>query len=83
MKILIDIDLKKPFKCLHKSYTDRFNFSHLSHFLIKSKRTHGFIVFKFEENQKQVIAENKELKAMKDFIACLPPNECRDASMKF
>ncbi|KAL4276416.1 hypothetical protein AHAS_Ahas20G0205000 [Arachis hypogaea] len=46
---------------------------------LKTKRTHRFIVFKIEENQKQVIVEKlgEPAQGYKDFAACLPPNECR------
>ncbi|XLU27241.1 hypothetical protein S245_063307, partial [Arachis hypogaea] len=52
---------------------------------LKTKRTHRFIVFKIEENQKQVIVEKlgEPAQGYKDFAACLPPNECRYAIYDF
>ncbi|XLR26773.1 hypothetical protein S83_054673, partial [Arachis hypogaea] len=52
---------------------------------LKTKRTHRFIVFKIEENQKQVIMEklSEPAQGYKDFAACLPPNECRYAIYDF
>ncbi|XP_057739819.1 actin-depolymerizing factor 1-like [Arachis stenosperma] len=52
---------------------------------LKTKRTHRFIVFKIEENQKQVIVEKlgEPAQGYKDFAACLPPNECRYAKYDF
>ncbi|KAL1345788.1 hypothetical protein AAHE18_08G142900 [Arachis hypogaea] len=45
---------------------------------LKTKRTHRFIVFKIEENQKQVIVEKlgEPAQGYEDFVACLPPSEC-------
>ncbi|XP_052113755.1 uncharacterized protein LOC110277722 [Arachis duranensis] len=45
----------------------------------KTKKTHRFIVFKIEENQKQVIVEKLggSAQGYEDFAACLLPNECR------
>ncbi|KAL1367894.1 hypothetical protein AAHE18_02G081800 [Arachis hypogaea] len=45
----------------------------------KTKKTHRFIVFKIEENQKQVIVEKlgESAQGYEDFAACLLPNECR------
>ncbi|KAL1299876.1 hypothetical protein HN51_044431 [Arachis hypogaea] len=52
---------------------------------LKTKRTHRFIVFKIEENQKQVIVEKlgEPAQGYEDFAACLPPNECRYAIYDF
>ncbi|XLT43574.1 hypothetical protein HN873_036178, partial [Arachis hypogaea] len=52
---------------------------------LKTKRTHRFIAFKIEENQKQVIVEKlgEPAQGYKDFAACLPPNECRYAIYDF
>ncbi|XLU20455.1 hypothetical protein S245_056521 [Arachis hypogaea] len=52
---------------------------------LKTKRTHRFIVFKIEENQKQVIVEKlgEPAQGYKDFAACLPPNECHYAIYDF
>ncbi|RYR49183.1 hypothetical protein Ahy_A07g035495 isoform B [Arachis hypogaea] len=52
---------------------------------LKTKRTHRFIVFKIEENQKQVIVEKlgEPAQGYEDFAACLPPNECHYAIYDF
>ncbi|XLR00717.1 hypothetical protein S83_066915 [Arachis hypogaea] len=52
---------------------------------LKTKRTHRFIVFKIEENQKQVIVEKlgEPAQGYEDFAACLPHNECRYAIYDF
>ncbi|XLU57048.1 hypothetical protein S245_051696, partial [Arachis hypogaea] len=52
---------------------------------LKTKRTHRFIVFKIEENQKQVVVKKlgEPAQGYKDFAACLPPNECRYAIYDF
>ncbi|XLR47083.1 hypothetical protein S83_031743 [Arachis hypogaea] len=52
---------------------------------LKTKRTHRFIVFKIEENKKQVIVEKlgEPAQGYKNFAACLPLNECRYAKYDF
>ena len=52
---------------------------------LKAKRKHRFIVFKIEENQKQVIVEKlgEPTQGYEDFTASLPADECRYAVYDF
>ncbi|XP_004504229.1 actin-depolymerizing factor 1-like [Cicer arietinum] len=59
---------------------------------LKAKRTHRFIIYKIEENQKQVIVEKlgEPIQGYEDFAACLPAfpanlpaDECRYAVYDF
>lgn len=52
---------------------------------LKAKRTHRFIVYKIEENQKQVIVEKlgEPNQGYEDFAASLPSDECRYAVYDF
>ncbi|KAB5540789.1 hypothetical protein DKX38_013763 [Salix brachista] len=52
---------------------------------LKAKRTHRFIVYKIEEEQKQVIVEKlgEPAQSYEDFTASLPADECRYAVYDF
>ena len=52
---------------------------------LKAKRTYRFIVYKIEEQQKQVVVEKfgKPTGSYEDFTASLPVNECRYAVYDF
>lgn len=52
---------------------------------LKAKRTHRFIIYKIEENQKQVTVEKlgEPAQGYEDFAACLPADECRYAVYDF
>ncbi|KAK7332513.1 hypothetical protein VNO80_29266 [Phaseolus coccineus] len=52
---------------------------------LKAKRTHRFIVFKIEEQQKQVIVEKlgEPNQGYEDFASSLPADECRYAVYDF
>jgi len=58
----------------------------ISKFLeLKAKRTYRFVVFKIEEEQKQVIVEKvgEPAQSYEDFTASLPADECRYAVYDF
>lgn len=52
---------------------------------LKAKRTYRFIVYKIEEEQKQVVVENvgEPARSYEDFAANLPADECRYAVYDF
>jgi len=52
---------------------------------LKTKRTHRFIIYKIEEEQKQVIVEKvgEPNLSYEDFAASLPADECRYAVYDF
>ena len=52
---------------------------------LKAKRTYRFIVYKIEEEQKQVMVEKvgEPTQSYEDFTACLPADECRYAVYDF
>ncbi|KAL6977330.1 Actin-depolymerizing factor 2 [Sarracenia purpurea var. burkii] len=52
---------------------------------LKAKRTYRFIIFKIEEEQKQILVEQvgEPTKSYEDFTASLPVNECRYAIYDF